>query len=316
MKLTELLDGLAAPDAAARLQTARVVGMLDETAALDALAAAFRAENVSEVKNALAWAGRRLTDARQKGYTTLEAIWQQFHIDYDITGGPDAREDEVLRKMQHDLEMQMIREQNNRAGSIAAGAVIGGALLGAPGMVWGASVGMGTGADALSSGLGERPQIGQRRIPPTRPSDTDIRMTVRRLLEDPNPEKRRRAAIDLGSVSSNPAALPFLAQAFVEDIHQGVREAAGRAGKLIYWNAVYWQMEQDGSLAAEIARRQAAAPPAPDQPKTSHPAIRRIATQETPAAPPADAPKPAPPPVDLADVLRRAEEKRDKRKKR
>lgn len=304
MNLQTLLTALTSPDAHTRLQTARVIGMLDETAALDALAAQYRAEAVGEVKASLAWAGKRVQEAKKTGYTTLDAIFKHFHIDYELQEERDKNEAELLKKMQHDADMQLLRERSGKSGNVALGMAIGGALLGTQGMVMGAMSGLTPGAEVLSSGLDERPQIGKQRIPPTRPTDTDIRMVLRRLQEDSNPDKRRKAAIDLGSVSSNPAALPYLAQAFVEDVNTAVREAAQRSGKLLYWNVVYWEMDQSGALAQELERRKSPAPPT-----TSHPAIRRIQTQEAPAAPP-----PQPPQISLADVLRKAEEKRDKRK--
>ncbi|MBI5668856.1 MAG: HEAT repeat domain-containing protein [Chloroflexi bacterium] len=310
MNLQGLLNGLTSPDAHTRLQTARVIGMLDETAALEALAAQYQVETVSEVKASLAWAGRRVQEAWKTGYTTLDAIFKHFHLDYELQAEQDKNEAELLKKMQHDAEMQLLRERGGKSGNMAAGMLIGGALLGAQGMVMGAMAGLTPGAEVLSSGLEERPQIGQKRIPPTRPADTDIRMMVRRLQDDPNPDKRRKAAIDLGSISNNPAALPFLAQTFVADADTAVREAAQRAGKLIYWNAIYWEMEQSGAIAQELQRRKTAAAP-PQPPKTSHPAIRRIQPQETPAAPPA----PPPSQISLADILRKAEEKRQQRKK-
>lgn len=316
VNLQELLNRLTSPDAHTRLQTARVIGMLDETAALDALAAAYCAETVSEVKASLGWAGKRVQEAGQTGYTTLDAIFKHFHIDYELQAEQEKNEAELLKKMQHDAEMQLLRERSGKSGNMAAGMLIGGALLGAQGMVMGAMTGLTPGAEVLSSGLEERPHIGAKRIPPTRPADTDIRMMVRRLQDDPNPDKRRKAAIDLGSVSNNPAALPYLAQAFVGDADTAVREAAQRAGKLIYWNAIYWEMEQSGAIGQELQRRKAAAmPPPPAQPpQTSHPAIRRIQPQDTPAGPPPEQKPPAPPQVSLADILRKAEEKREKRK--
>ncbi len=303
MNLEDLLNGLKADDASARLQAARIIGLLDETLALDALAARYRVETAAEVKAAIAWAGKRVHAARQAGYTTLDAIFKHFHIEYEIENQEDKREADLLRKMQTDLDMQLLRERSGRAGNIALGAAIGGVLMGPQGMLIGAMSGLTPGADALSSGLEERPQIGKRRVLPTRPGDGDIRLIVRRLLDDPNPDKRRKAAIDLGSISNNPAALPYLAQAFVEDPIQAVREAAGRAGKLIYWNVVYWEMEQSGEMAREIERRAAA---------------RSAAEAQTPAAQPTDTPAApaAPPAPDLAEILRKAEEKRQKRKNR
>lgn len=310
MNLQQLLQDLTSPDAYTRLQTARVIGMLDETAALDALAAQYRSETVSEIRGALAWAGRRVQEAKKAGYTTLDAIFNYFHIDYELQAEQDRSEAQLLQKMQHDAEMQMLRERSGKSGNVAAGMLIGGAILGTQGMVMGAMAGLTPGAEVLSSGLDERPQIGKQRTATMRPSNLDIRMLVRRLQEDLNADKRRKAAIDLGSISNNPAALPFLAQAFVEDVDAAVREAAQRAGKLIYWNALYWEIEQSGAIAQELERRKAAASAA--TPNTSHPAIRRIQPQETPAPPP---PQP-PPQISLADVLRRAEEKRDQRRKK
>ncbi|NWG15242.1 MAG: HEAT repeat domain-containing protein, partial [Chloroflexi bacterium] len=275
MNLEDLLNGLKADDASARLQAARIIGLLDETLALDALAARYRVETAAEVKAAIAWAGKRVQAARQAGYTTLDAIFKHFHIEYEIENQEDKREADLLRKMQTDLDMQLLRERSGRAGNIALGAAIGGVLMGPQGMLIGAMSGLTPGADALSSGLEERPQIGKRRVLPTRPGDGDIRLIVRRLLDDPNPDKRRSAALDLGSISNNPAALPYLAQAFVEDAVQVVREAAGRAGKLIYWNVIYWEMEQSGEMAREIERRAAA---------------RSAAEAQTPAAQPTDTP--------------------------
>lgn len=324
MNLQELLNALTSPDAHTRLQTVRMIGMLDETAALDALAARFHVETVSEVKAAIVWAGKRLQEAKKAGYTTLDAIFKQFHIEYEVQNVQDQKEADLLKKMQHDAEMQMLRERQSKAGDMAKGMAIGGLLMGTQGIMMGAMAGLTPGAEVLSSGLEERPQIGKQRILPTRPGDSDIKMIVRRLQDDLNPDRRRKAAIDLGSISNNPAALPYLAQAFVEDNDAAVREAAQRAGKLIYWNAIYWQMEQSGAMAQEIQRRQEAmkkpasapAEPSPSQPKTSHPAIRRIQTQETPAAKPETEPpqRPSPPTVNLADILRKAEEKQTKDK--
>jgi hypothetical protein len=325
MNLQDLLEGLTNPDATTRRNTARVLGMLDETQALEALAAQYRVETASEVKAAVAWAGKRIHEAKTTGYSTLNAIFEYFHISYELDSQVDQHEAELLRKMQHEAEMQMLKERGSKSGSVAAGMLIGGALMGAQGIMMGAMSGLTPGAEVLSSGMEERPQLGKQRTMPTRPGDSDIRMIVRRLQEDPSTEKRRRAAVDLGSISNNPAALPYLAQAFVEDTSPTVKEAAQRAGKLIYWNAIYWEMEQSGAIAEEINRRAkakdtSATPAAPDASATSHPALRRIQTQESTAVPPpeqaAEPPPPPAPSISLADVLRRAEEAREKRKRK
>lgn len=135
MNLEDLLNGLKADDATTRLQAARIIGLLDETLALDALAARYRVENVGEVRAAIAWAGKRVQAARQAGYTTLDAIFKHFHIEYEIENQEDEREAELLRKMQLDMDMQLLRERSGKAGNAALGAAIGGVLMGAQGMI-------------------------------------------------------------------------------------------------------------------------------------------------------------------------------------
>jgi hypothetical protein len=300
-----------------------VLGLLQETLALDALAAAYRVENLHEVKSAIAWAGKRTNEAFKAGYTTLNAIFQYFHIDYEVESMEDPNERRLLAQMQHSSEMDTIHRSVNKAGNVMTGMALGAALMGSQGLVMGAMTGLTPGAEVLSSGLEPRPQLGKTRTPPTRPADTDIQIIARRLLDNASADKRRKAAIDLISIN-NPAALPHLAHAFVEDIDQGVRETAERAGKLIYWNAIYWQMEQDGAINAAIKRRavaagkikdeqpsaQAETPPAPVEPPSPIHRIQPLPTQ--PAPPPAQPPKPVTSKVSLADIVRRTDEVRQK----
>jgi hypothetical protein len=337
MQLDDLLRGLQAENPTTRLQAAQMIGTLDETRALDALAAQYCAERAHEVKMAISWAAQRLQAAVSAGQETLPALFQYFHIDNELEAKQDEAERQLLNQMQHNTDMDIIRSQNKKGRDAAVGIALGGALMGMQGIAIGAMMAMQPGVDALSSGLEARPQIGKTRVPPTRPSDTDIRMMVRRLLELPDAEKRRRGALDLAA-ANNPAALPYLAQAFVEDTDTAVREAAQRAAKQIYWNSLYWEMERSGEIAAEIERRAAQAapsapqppaaasapsapvqPPAasgPAEPGVSNPLIRRIqpAAPAAPPAAPSDTP-PAPKAVNLADVLRKADEAREKRRK-
>jgi len=62
-----LLQGLTHPDAAVRLDIVRVIGMVEETQALDRLRALYPVENDEAVRRAMAWAGQRLHLARQAG---------------------------------------------------------------------------------------------------------------------------------------------------------------------------------------------------------------------------------------------------------
>jgi hypothetical protein len=129
------------------------------------------------------------------------------------------------------------------------------------------------------------------------------------------PETREQAALELAQLN-NLKALPFLAAAFVGDSSPKVRQAAQRHGKVLYWSTVYWEMEQDGSLAQEMTRRAA------EIGKTvAAPGAAASDTAPTPgptaaAAPPQPSPGTEPPPVDVAEILRKAKEGRDARKRK
>jgi hypothetical protein len=70
--LDNLLSGVQHVDALQRLNAAIVLGTVDEVDAIPMLVEAFKNEREADVKQALAWAGKRLQAARQSGYSTLE----------------------------------------------------------------------------------------------------------------------------------------------------------------------------------------------------------------------------------------------------
>jgi len=309
MKLHELIAGLDHPEPVVRRDVARVLGMVEETRALDALRQRYPTETDPDVQAALAWAGKRLFAAQQAGHTTVDAICQYFGIDREISRSPDAAEAEMLDRMQSALDDDL-RDMRNRAGLRRAGLAVA-AGLGA-GLVAGPLVGMSAAAssltpssDAASSGLGGRPPLGTQRTPAMAPASTDVSVWLRRLREAPAASARERAALELAQLN-NPAALPHLAAAFLDDPSPEVRAAAERHGKALYWNAIYWAMEQDGSMAQEIARRAEAmgkttAVPA-DAPSSSEPA--------------AQPPPPEPPSADVSEILRKADEARAARRRK
>lgn len=305
--LQDMLKQLHHAEARARRDAACVLGLIEETEALGALGARFKTETDTEVKSALQWAGKRIQAAKQNGHLTLEALIVYFHIDREITGvreQPTDNEKMMVEKMQRDLEMEMLaRKVTDRRNSVL-GTAFSGMMMGVPGMMMAANASGPASMDVTSSNLGDRPRPKQQRAPATQPSSIDIRLQVRKLLEDRDPEKRYRAAIDLGTVSHNPEALPYLAQAFMSDSAIKVREAAERSGKHLYWNAIYWQMEQDGSLMAEIKRRREA--------------LHGKEVEKPTQATTTPAPQPTPQPqstADINDILRKAEQARQKRKR-
>lgn len=311
MRLDVLLGGLRSSNPGVRLDVVRVLGMLDETQALDALRQHYQAETDPNVRGAIAWAGKRLYEAQQAGYQTVNEVFRFFSVDREIETMPDANEAALLDKMQLGLnaELQQIeaRAGARRAGmAIAAGiggTLLAGGLVGA-GMMAGA---LSPGATILSSNLGNEAPVSGRRTPATKPTNTDIAIWARRLREEKTEAKREKAAIELAQLN-NPAALPHLAAAFVSDTSMQVRQTVQRFGKILYWSAVYWEMQEDGSLQQEMERRAAAI----GKTLKSQPSTGTL-------PPPGTAPSAPPPPPetgDISDILRKAEAERARRQKK
>jgi hypothetical protein len=263
MLLQTWLTDLQSADANERLEAALILGTLDEAAALDAVAAQYQAEADAKVKATLSWAGKRLHAARQAGFTTLDAIFQHFRINDEIhPPQDDAAQQELMRKLQYQMEMDALRQQEAAAGSKVVTRMARATMFGLPGLLM-AAIPESTSLEVRSLEPVNQPR---RRTPATRPADTDITMLLRRLAYETEWQKRARAASDLAVIINNPQSIPHLARAFVQDRSPQVREAAQSAAKLLYWNNIYWHMNEDGSLAAEIARRSGKAPAAPEAP--------------------------------------------------
>jgi hypothetical protein len=316
MKLEVLLGGLENPQPAVRLDVVRVLGMLDETRALDALRRRYPVETDPAVRNAITWAGKRLYQAQQAGYSTINELFRYFNIDKEIENTPDEAEQELMDKMAGNLHRDLLdmqeRGHKKKAGmAIAAG--LGGMLVGGvgTGLTMMAS-GMSAGADQVSSGMGGRPQIGTSRTPAMAPSNTEITVWVRRLHEGTTPEQREQATVQLAELN-NPKALPHLAAVFVGDDSPKVRQAAQQFGKILYWRAIYWEMEQDGSMAEEMIRRAAALGKQIKPPKVS-PANMPLPPGG--GAPAADGPQNVEPNVDVGEILRKAKQARKERRRK
>jgi hypothetical protein len=293
MRLQQLLDGLRASEAETRLRSAQILGTLDEVAALETLAAQANVETDAKVKETIYWAGKRIFEAKKSGYSTLEAIIQHFHIDYAFAAPVAVEgEDENMRRIKHEMQMRALKDEEESAQRNAANKLMGSTMFSLPGLMMSRPT-MPQAGDKVSASFDLHMSAKKSRTLPTKPSEANINILVHRLFNDASNDKRASAAVDLAAVVNNPAALPHLAQAFIKDYALPVREAAQRSAKLIYWNAIYWDMEQDGSMAAEIEKRRGAPPP----------------TQAQAPAPPA---APAQPSVD--EILRKAEAARKKRK--
>lgn len=319
MKLEVLLSGLKKPQPEVRLDVVRVLGMLDETRALETLREHYKRETDPAVRDAIAWAGKRLYQAVLAGYSTIDELFRYFRIDREIETMPDVSEQEIMRRMdqQFDADMRDLRiQQTRRKVGVAIAAGLAGGAVGAGGGMQMMIDAMRPGADAASTGVGKGDRMVQR-TPATLPTNTSIDIWVKRLHKATKPEDRENAIIELHQLN-NPRALPHLAHVFVSDESPKVRQAAQRYGKILYWGSVYWDMEQSGALAEEMQRRAAELGKAVKV-KTEG---GTVAPGQMPAIPPGQAPEAtgATPSqaddVNVSEILRKAQEERNRRKSR
>jgi hypothetical protein len=303
--LENLLSGVHHVEPMQRLNAVIVLGTVDEVEAIPTLIECFKSEREPDVRQALTWAGKRLQTVRQSGYSTLGAIIQHFRIDRALAADEDEREHRLLDQMKCKAEMEHIQRQDSNLKDSLTSTAVSTALFGITGFMSSMGSAASSGANFISSNMGnDRPQHGSQRIMPTRPTDSDVRIYVRRLQQEKDPAKRATAAQNIARLVNNPAALPDLAAAFIDDPAQTVKEAAQQAAKEIYWNAVYWEMEQDGRMKAEIARRGGAGEATSSASSASSPS-----NQLNPSLPP------QPKATDIAKILKKAEAQREKRKR-
>ncbi len=241
-----LLDRLDDPKPESRIEALCTLVMLEETQALPALGQKWRSEQHEEVRQAIAWAGKQLTAAQQRGYTTSAAMAQAFRLHL----APDEKEIEEKRKLQQ-IQNAVNIQQAKQYGSGETDRQIGNAIrTAATAGALGVAFGLGASAimGAMPSGLGpssnmsdgsEKPAIGKEPIIPPRPQSTEIKIWVKRL-DDPNPQIRSSAVVQLRDFN-NLAALGPLAMCFIKDPDPAIRAAAQQTGKHIYFSALYWE---------------------------------------------------------------------------
>ena len=300
MNLQLLLTNLASNDPATRLSAVRILGLVEEINALPAIRQRFAAETDPEVKKALDWAGRRLFAAHQAGYSTLNEIFRHFKIDAEIENAEDPTETQLMQRLQDGFEsdlrkMQMGGSLRNTITGAAVGALVGGAA--------GAASGAMMGAMAASSNMGEkRPEVGKQRIPPQVPAKTNFDIWLRRLRDTSTPANREKAVLEIVHLN-NPAALPALAEAYI-GATESLQNAILKAAKTLYWSAMYWELSQDGTVDQEMKRRlEAKGKATPATMPSQQSEANKRATQETSKE-------------ELAQILARAQEAKEKRKKK
>lgn len=293
MDTEKLLKALKHRNPEIRHQVILVAGMVDEVAALPILREIHEAETDEQIKQNIVWAGKRLNTLKQDGYNTLDAIFEYFNINAEVMATHDPREVELLRQIKARFENDLSQQQSRASAgqirnSFLTGMLMGGGVVGGLLMSRAAARGSATPAESRTEGRIER------RFPAARPTDMQIDRWLERLMSDRDLAVRKKSANSL-SDANNPAALPYLARVFRYDKEESMRDVAQRAGKNIYLNTVYWGMEQDGTLKAEMAmRREALGLPSFEDP------------EEKPK-------NDQPPAEDIAEILRKAEERKRKR---
>lgn len=232
METLKLIMSLYDNDPKIRNQSALIVGMVNETAALGALEQRYREETDTDVKQSLQWAGRRVEQANKARYTTIDAIFEHFQINRELTSGIDPDEADALRHSNSTTESGFSH--------IKMGSMLG--------------------ADQLQTGHldGERRQNKQTflRLRPIVTSEIDISVKIKRLMDMSDPKRQKNAALELKDIN-NPAALPHLSWIVCHHENKEVCALAEKAGKHIYWNVNYAIMEHNGRLKLEMDKRRA-----------------------------------------------------------
>lgn len=315
MKFNEFIAYLNDPDPAKRISYIRLFGLVEETKAFEAIRGRFGAETDPDVKATLNWAGGRIVAAGKRGYDSLNEIFERYKINQEIENLEDPDEARLIQQMTSRMEMDIHQSKMNAAnaqtaqtvGIMAARLAIGGPMSALSGMS-GMASGMTPSVD-LSSSLGaSRPEVGKSRIPAQHPSDTPIDSWFKRMQQDPKPEGRKKILIELMNFN-NPNALPLLADFYFVEQDPSVQAEVERVVKVLYLNQLYWDLTQTGTIGREFEKRATTEGKKVTQSmlKTETGGLtdttEKRTTQESSSE-------------DLAAIMRKAEEARQKRQKR
>jgi hypothetical protein len=297
--LHELINHITDGEATIRKRSAYILGTVDEVAALEVLYQAYSTEVDPDTKQAIQWAGKRLKAIQATGYSTLDALIAHYRLLGSADPSSASAEQQVIDDYKLRAHMNtMNSEKRSAVGKTAlsmallppifsAGRFLGGGFTGAE---------ISSKLDALDGSTSD-PLI--RSFTPPRPTQESIASVIQRLRAATEPQRRLDLVLDLAQIYNNPEALPHLAALFVRDEDERVRETAQRTAKLIYWNSLYWNMRDDGSLEQEMARRAEVRPSGASQPPASQ--SQPTSNHE--------------PQQDIVEILRKAEEARERRRR-
>lgn len=259
MNLQQILDMLSNANPAVRANTARVLGMVNETEALDALASAFEQEQDTAVRDVMRWAGQRIVEAARAGYTSLDEIFEVFRINEELISAiePDANEARLLaemeRRLERDLNQMRSKGAVSRAGWTIGAGIAGMATGGLAGLTMAAATGF-TGSVQPMTFDEHGQQRARKRIPPVQPGDGNFSVWLKRLEGEQDLKRQQmylREIVDL----NNPSAIPHLFNLALNAHSELLKNAAYEAGKMLYLKMRYWNLTQDGTIDSEFEKR-------------------------------------------------------------
>lgn len=244
MNLQELNGLLRHPKPNIRFLAIHIVNMVDEVRALPAIATQLKQEKAPKIATEFKTIGDRLFKMKKEGYDTVEAICEHFNVYSEVLTYADEEEFKEIHRMAYQVTDKRKDDDTGDRIVKAASTIIVSRVLGAS-----AAIGMMTPSVDLSSNMGsvtESMQKQKKRVRPTIPSKQDITRWIKMLKSD-NAEDRQQALVQLNS-AKNPEGLQYMAHTFATDSEKMVRDTAKRLGKMLYWNNLYYEMEQDGTI--------------------------------------------------------------------
>jgi len=99
MELEQLTDRLRNPDPRIRVETLRILAMVEETRALDAIRWVYLHDPEAGVREVAGWAGKLIWEAHKRGHSTEQAMYHLF----DPTISRQNREEFIASQVQSDL---------------------------------------------------------------------------------------------------------------------------------------------------------------------------------------------------------------------
>jgi len=241
MYLEAILEQLNHPEAKKRLLAMNTLDMIDEVRALNAISARVPIEMNLDVEKRLKEVGRRLNALKRDGYDTVDAICEHYNVYREVLAQADEDEVKRLQNMASFSNDTAKSSLGNKV-TMSASRLVAVQAFGVGAALGGTQVSMTSNMGSITDNLKKI----SRRVKPTTPSNGDFRRWLK-LLKTGNPEERREMIVQLNSVN-NPAALPYMAHVYKNDPEQLVRDTAQRLGKVLYWNAVYYELTQDGTI--------------------------------------------------------------------